>query len=172
MKFTFTPTVEELTFLSVELSKSSGNFQRSCRRKQLVLGVAYALISFSFYMLGDHLSALFIVILGLLTVVFYPSLLKRGMHRGFTRFYQLPENKTLLSERAITITSKGVQLVKEGAKSEFSWKSVKKLMEYSHYYIVEFEAFQGVYLPKSLFKKGEEKEFKALFKKVPLEKIS
>ncbi len=171
MKITYTPTLEEFTKFTLELSRTSGEFAQICRRKRLILSLCFIVIALGYYSLGFTLATLVTLLLGALLIGFYPAILRNGMRRGYKRYFDRPENQKLFMEKTINFTSKNIQILKEGVKSEISWKNLEKVLEHDHHYILVFKGTDGLYIPKSALTKSDEKELKTLLKPYPLEKI-
>ncbi len=171
MKLSFTNTVDELVFLTMEVYQKSSSLKRSLRlKRQLLLG-SYLLVAVAIYQLtGWAIYTLVFFVIVIIFVAYLKPLHLRAVRRHFRRYHQLPENKIFLEKQTLSISSTGVAGSTSKVSSAYKWPSVLELVEYPDCYLIIVEGGCAWCIPKRIFKKGEEAEFKKAMKKVPLKK--
>lgn len=171
MKLSFTNTVDELVFLTIEVYQNSSSLKRSLRMKrQLIIGVYLLLTVVLYESTGWAIFSLIFLAVALGFAVYLKPLHLRAMRRHFKKYYELPENKILLEKYTLNIGVKGVAGSSSQVESLYKWPSILEVVEYPDCYLILLEAGRAWCVPKRIFKKGEEAEFVKAMKKVPLKK--
>ncbi len=171
MKLSFTNTVDELVFLTLEVYQNSPTLKRSLRMKrQLILGVYLLLAVVLYQSTGWAVFTLVFLAVTVAFVIYLKPLHMRAMRRHFKRYYAQPENKLYLEKQSISIGPKGIDGRNSKVESLYKWTSLTALVEYPDCYLILIEAGRAWCIPKRIFKKGEEAEFLRAMKKVPFVK--